>query len=485
MPLVQAYNREQTEIERFQREGARNVTAQLHLTRLRALFTPLFDLFELAGVLVVIAAGAWQMAQSTLTLGGLLAFTTYLTQLYAPVRGLSQLTTSVSAAAAGAERVIEALDQQPTVRDRPASRTLAAPRRALGFDAVSFRYPESREPALADVSFRVGPGETLAIVGESGAGKSTIVRLLLRYYDPTSGRVLIDGDDLRDVGVHALRDNIAVVLQESLVVSGTIRENIAYGRPGATDDEIEEAARADDDRHLAQLGDGPRGHRDHRARRRTHRRARHARDAARPRGRLCPPLPPAPSRYRVTCRAGQSGSGPGRLTGGANPSGSWESPVTITRLEEGSGPEVWLNGGTGKSCRTAADPVVTNVTDTRHGRTTSKRTGHVNRTNPTSGVHGADWWSNGAPWPGRQRVPKRGEAQEQGQEEHPPGVSAETTMTVVPPTRLLRHSRPRRLPRQRTGYPAAFPSPRRHPGAVTSSPRVVSSDAGPFPPRVA
>ena len=246
VPLVQAYNREQTEIERFQREGARNVRAQLHLTRLRALFTPLLDLFELAGVLVVIAAGAWQMAQGNLTLGGLLAFTTYLTQLYAPVRGLSQLATSVSAAAAGAERVIEVLDQQPTVRDRPDARNLDAPRGTLTFDAVSFRYPESHDQTLEGVSFQVAPGQTLAIVGASGAGKSTIVRLLLRYYDPTSGRVLIDGHDLRDIGVHALRDTIAVVLQESLVVSGTIRENIAYGRPEATVTEIVQAAQAAD-----------------------------------------------------------------------------------------------------------------------------------------------------------------------------------------------------------------------------------------------
>ena len=246
LPLVQAYNREPDEIARFHREGERNVRAQLHLTRLRALFTPLLDLFELAGVLVVIAAGAWQMAQGNLTLGGLLAFSTYLTQLYAPVRGLSQLVTSISAASAGAERVIEVLDQQPTVVDRPLALPLASPHGALSFEAVSFRYPESREPTLEDVSFRVAPGQTLAIVGASGAGKSTIVRLLLRSYDPTAGRVLIDGHDLRDVGVHALRESMAVVLQESLVVSGTIRENIAYGRPEATETEIVQAAQAAD-----------------------------------------------------------------------------------------------------------------------------------------------------------------------------------------------------------------------------------------------
>jgi ABC-type multidrug transport system fused ATPase/permease subunit len=123
---------------------------------------------------------------------------------------------------------------------------LAAPQGTLSFDAVSFHYPESQDQTLEDVSFRVAPGETLAIVGESGAGKSTIVRLLLRYYDPTSGQILLDGHDLREVGVHALRDTMAVVLQESLVVSGTIRENIAYGRPDATESEIVQAAKAAD-----------------------------------------------------------------------------------------------------------------------------------------------------------------------------------------------------------------------------------------------
>jgi ATP-binding cassette, subfamily B, bacterial len=246
LPLVQAYNREQTEIAQFHGQGMGNVTAQMRLSRMRALFAPILNLFELAGVLAVIGAGTWQLAQGNLTLGGLLVFTTYLTQLYAPVRELSQLVTSVSAAAAGAERIIEVLDQPPTVRDQPEALTLIAPDGALMFDAVSFHYPCGRDEALDDVSFRVEPGGMLAIVGPSGAGKSTIARLLLRFYDPTCGQILIDGHDARDVSLHSLRDTIAVVLQESFIVGGTIRENIAYGRPGATEAEIVQAARVAD-----------------------------------------------------------------------------------------------------------------------------------------------------------------------------------------------------------------------------------------------
>jgi ABC-type multidrug transport system fused ATPase/permease subunit len=157
-----------------------------------------------------------------------------------------QLINSVSAATAGAERVIEVLDQPPAIRERADARVITAARGSVVFDGVSFRYPHGHQPALENVSFAVAPGQTLALVGASGAGKSTIVRLLLRFYDPTSGRISIDGHDLRGVELRSLRDVVAVVLQESLVFGGTIRENIAYGRLGATEKEIVQAAQAAD-----------------------------------------------------------------------------------------------------------------------------------------------------------------------------------------------------------------------------------------------
>jgi len=245
-PLVQAYNRQETEIDRLRREALGSFSAQMRLTRLRAAFAPLLELFQLGAVLVVVGAGTWALSQGSLTLGGLLVFITYLTQLLEPIRGLSQLVPAVFAASAGAERIIELLDLPLTVQERPDALQIGRSPGAIRVDGVSFHYPTARRQTLTDLTFGVEAGQTLAIVGPSGAGKSTVVRLLLRFLDPTSGRLTIDGHDLRDIDLRSLRDNIAVVWQEPLLFGGTIRENIAYGRPGATEGEIVRAAQAAD-----------------------------------------------------------------------------------------------------------------------------------------------------------------------------------------------------------------------------------------------
>jgi ABC-type multidrug transport system fused ATPase/permease subunit len=214
--------------------------------RLSALFSPLVNLIELAGVIVVVAMGAYELSQGRLTIGGLLAFLIYLSQLYTPIRGLSSLLNAFYAASAGAERVIEFLDQEPSVRDEPWARPLNGGRGYVEFDSVSFSYPGAEKPALEDVSFRVSPGEVLALVGPSGSGKSTIARLLLRFYDPDVGHIRLDGHDLRDLSLSSVRQNVAVLLQETLVFDGTVRENITYGKSGATEEEITCAAKAAD-----------------------------------------------------------------------------------------------------------------------------------------------------------------------------------------------------------------------------------------------
>jgi ABC-type multidrug transport system fused ATPase/permease subunit len=230
--LVQAYNRQETEVERFHRENLGSFHATMASTRLRALFSPLIDLIELAGALVVIGMGTWELSQHRLSLGGLLVFTAYLAQMYGPIRSLGKLTNSLYSASASAERVIELLDEEPSVKEADEPKHLMYARGSLDFDDVSFRYPGTAADALTGVSFHLEPGETLALVGPSGAGKSTVAKLLLRLYDPAAGAVRLDGYDLRELELHSLRESMSLLLQETLVFDGSVSENIAYGRGG-------------------------------------------------------------------------------------------------------------------------------------------------------------------------------------------------------------------------------------------------------------
>ena len=244
--LVQAYNRKDEEVARFHRENEGSFGAQMAATRLSSLFAPLINMIELAGVVVVVAFGAYQLSRENLTVGGLLVFLVFLGQLYRPIRGISGLLNSFYSASAGAERIIEFLDEEPSVTEREGAVELGWAEGRVEFDGVSFGYPGKERSALEGVSFCVGPGETLALVGPSGAGKSTVAKLMLRFYDPGAGSIRLDGHDLRDLTFGSLRENVAVLLQETLVFDGTVRENIAYGKREATDEEIEAAARAAD-----------------------------------------------------------------------------------------------------------------------------------------------------------------------------------------------------------------------------------------------
>ncbi len=244
--LVQAYNRQETEASRLDEQAVARFRARMASTRLRATFAPLADFAELAGILVVAGLGTLLLVRGELTLGGLLTFAAYLTQLYSPVRRLGELVNTFFAAAAGAERVLELLDAEPAVTDRPDATPLGRASGRLELDGVSFTYPDTDAPALSDVSFTAEPGHVVALVGGSGAGKSSLVKLALRFYDPGAGAVLLDGHDLRTLTTASVRENIAAVFQETLVFDGTIAENIAYGSPGADQGAIERAARAAD-----------------------------------------------------------------------------------------------------------------------------------------------------------------------------------------------------------------------------------------------
>jgi ABC-type multidrug transport system fused ATPase/permease subunit len=245
-PLVQAYGREESEVQRFHRESTGSFEAQMTATRVKAVFGPAVDLVEVVGGLVVIGLGTWELSRGRLSLGELLVFLAYLTQLYSPIRGLSRLANTIYSASAGAERIIELFDQAPAVVDSRDARRLVRARGLLELDNVTFAYPGTAVNALSRVSLGVAPGRVLALVGESGAGKSTVAKLALRFYDPQRGSVRLDGHDVRDIRLGDLRHNVALVLQETLVFDGTVRENILYGRPGATEAQIRAAARAAD-----------------------------------------------------------------------------------------------------------------------------------------------------------------------------------------------------------------------------------------------
>jgi len=255
--LVQSLNRQATEAERFRRENVAIIEAELASTRIRSLFGPLVDVVELAGVVAVIGIGTWLLAAGDLTLGGLLVFLTYLSQLYRPIRSLSKLSQRLFSASAGAERVLELLSEDPRVVDAPDARALAHARGDLELRDVTYTYPGAEQPALRGVSLHVRPGEVVAVVGPSGAGKSTLARLLLRFDDPEHGAVLVDGHDLRTLTVASVRDNVGLLLQETMLPDATVRDVIAYGREGATDADVEAAARAADAHaFIAALPDG-------------------------------------------------------------------------------------------------------------------------------------------------------------------------------------------------------------------------------------
>lgn len=255
--LVRAYDRQDAEQARFDEENVGSFTAQMQATRLQAMFGPITELLEVIGVLLVMGLAVYELAQGRITIGGLLVFVAYLTQLYGPIQSLGQLTNTIFAASASAERVIEMLDADSSVPEPVHPVELGRADGEVRVRRAGFTYPSTTGPALSDVEFAVHQGEKVAIVGASGAGKSTLAKLLLRFYDPTSGVITLDGHDLRDLRAEDLRRNVATVLQETLVFDGTVRDNILWGRPDATDDEIVAAARvADAHEFVTALPDG-------------------------------------------------------------------------------------------------------------------------------------------------------------------------------------------------------------------------------------
>jgi ATP-binding cassette subfamily B protein len=241
--VVKAFGQEQRETDRFVGRLREVLAARLHLAWLQGrygVFVALITAFGTAGVLLI---GVRHVRTGTLTLGQLLMVMSYLAQLYEPLKTISQKAGSFQTNLAGVERAFALLDECPDVPERAAARPLARADGAVVFRNVSFAY-DPAHPVLTDVSFEVPPGARVAVAGMTGAGKTTLVNLLTRFYDPTAGAVLLDGVDLRDYRLADLRAQFAVVLQEPVLFSTSIAENIRYGRPGASEPEIAAAARA-------------------------------------------------------------------------------------------------------------------------------------------------------------------------------------------------------------------------------------------------
>ncbi|MGW2961471.1 ABC transporter ATP-binding protein [Streptomyces sp. NPDC001220] len=241
--LTQAYNRRRDEEKRLDVEARAWMRASVRGARLSEMYAQFVEVVETLCVLAVIGLGVWEISADRMTLGQLLAFAAFLGYLYPPIRNLGQLGLTLTAATAGAERINEILDAEPAVTD-PARPVGPWPVRGwVSFHNVSFRYPESRRASLRDIDLVAGPGELVLVTGRSGAGKSTLSKLLTRFYDPSAGVICLDGVPLTDMPLEFLRENVALLPQQTLILNGTVRENIGCGRPGATDTEIEQAAR--------------------------------------------------------------------------------------------------------------------------------------------------------------------------------------------------------------------------------------------------
>ncbi len=241
--IVKAFAQEDAEIDRFETENQKWFGLAASTARLTALNMPLLDLIANLATVIIVWLGGYLVIRGNLTLGELVAFITYLAQLTSPIRRLGFLVPSIAMAGASAERVFEILDEETQVKEAVDATPLGPIHGHLRFEGVSFSYARPHN-VLEEVSFEIQPGQVLALLGPTGSGKSSIINMIPRFYDPTDGRVLLDGRDIRTATLHSLRSQIGIVLQESTLFAATIRENIAFGRADATEEEVVEAARA-------------------------------------------------------------------------------------------------------------------------------------------------------------------------------------------------------------------------------------------------
>ncbi|HEY5320720.1 MAG TPA: ABC transporter ATP-binding protein, partial [Galbitalea sp.] len=240
--VVKAFGRERREVERMAKIATGLYGSQMREVRIQSRFQPLLEAVPTLGQVAVLAFGGWLALNHQLTIGTFLAFSAYIAQLMAPARQLAGILTIGQQARVGIERIFQLLDREPAIRDAPSAVDLPAGGGEIHFADVTFGYGDE-EPVLDGFELRIAAGERVALVGPSGSGKSTVAALVSRFYDPIDGAVSIDGHDLRELSLHSLRSRIGVVFEESFLFSDSVRSNIAYGRPDASDDDIVAAAR--------------------------------------------------------------------------------------------------------------------------------------------------------------------------------------------------------------------------------------------------
>ena len=241
--VVKGFGQEEQEQERLEAASEKLFASRLRMIRITARYNPALTAIPSLGIVGVLALGGWLAIHGSITLGTFLAFSAYLAQMAGPVRMFTYMVTLGQEARASVIRVFDIIDSRPAITDKPDAIELPADVAGLSFDDVRFGYQPS-EPVLRGLSLRVEPGETVAVVGASGSGKSTLALLLPRFYDPQAGSVRIGGHDVADVTRDSLRAAIGLVMEDSFLFSDTIRANIAYGRPDATDEQVIEAAQA-------------------------------------------------------------------------------------------------------------------------------------------------------------------------------------------------------------------------------------------------
>ena len=242
--VIKGFAREDAEEASFQEVNRRYLKENVDAIRLRATFFPFVRWIASFGNTITIGYGAWLILHGQFTVGGLIAYRGYGRYFFGPIDDLTQINDTVQRAVAAGNRIFTVLDAPVTVTDAPEAQPLPPVRGEIVFDRVSFQYRPDTRPILDDLSLHIQPGQTAALVGESGAGKSTIFALLSRFWDPDTGRVCVDGHDLRDVTQSSLRRQVSSVQQETFLFAATVAENVRYARPDATDADVEAAARA-------------------------------------------------------------------------------------------------------------------------------------------------------------------------------------------------------------------------------------------------